>query len=156
MSATSSTGTKAGRPDGGPKNVGPRMIAIVGPYGSGKTTLLESMLHAIGVTNRKGAVAAGNTVGDSSAEARGLAYELRKVANEDLRNAIVFFLVRNIESSESRHETLDELDEVLDSLSIDSGGVRLTRDQLHDRLVCDQPSKNELADFESFVTQSAL
>jgi len=70
MSATSSPGTKAGRPDGGPKNIGPRMIAIVGPYGSGKTTLLESMLHAIGATNRKGAVSAGNTVGDSSAEAR--------------------------------------------------------------------------------------
>jgi elongation factor G len=70
MSATSSTGTKSGRPDGGPKNLGPRMIAIIGPYGSGKTTLLESILHTIGATSRKGSVSAGNTVGDSSAEAR--------------------------------------------------------------------------------------
>jgi elongation factor G len=46
------------------------MIAIVGPYGSGKTTLLESLLHAMGATTRKGSVTAGNSVGDTSPEAR--------------------------------------------------------------------------------------
>jgi elongation factor G len=70
MSDTTAKGTKTGRPDGGPRHIGPRMIAIVGPYGSGKTTLLESLLHAAGATSRKGTVSAGNTVGDSSAEAR--------------------------------------------------------------------------------------
>src|SRR5215475_7752749 len=49
---------------------GPRTVALVGPYGSGKTTLLESILFATGATQRKGAVAQKNTVGDSSAEAR--------------------------------------------------------------------------------------
>ena len=49
---------------------GPRCVAFVGPYGTGKTTLLESILWITGATPRKGAVAAGNTVGDSSAEAR--------------------------------------------------------------------------------------
>jgi elongation factor G len=42
----------------------------VGPYGSGKTTLLESILTITGAVQRKGSVTQGNTVGDSSAEAR--------------------------------------------------------------------------------------
>ncbi|WP_416898693.1 MAG: elongation factor G [Minwuia sp.] len=49
---------------------GPRNIALVGPYLSGKTTLLESILFATGAIDRKGSVTQGNTVGDSSAEAR--------------------------------------------------------------------------------------
>jgi elongation factor G len=50
--------------------VGPRTVALVGPYGSGKTTLLESFLAVTGAVQRKGAIAQKNTVGDSSAEAR--------------------------------------------------------------------------------------
>ena len=49
---------------------GPRTIALVGPYLSGKTTLLESILFTTGTVNRKGSVKEGNTVGDSSHEAR--------------------------------------------------------------------------------------
>ena len=49
---------------------GPRNVALVGPYLSGKTTLLESILFATGAITRKGSVAEGNTVGDSSPEAR--------------------------------------------------------------------------------------
>jgi elongation factor G len=49
---------------------GPRNVALVGPYLSGKTTLLESILFATGAINRKGSVSEGNTVGDSSPEAR--------------------------------------------------------------------------------------
>ncbi|HUO99127.1 MAG TPA: elongation factor G [Rhizomicrobium sp.] len=49
---------------------GPRTVALVGPYGSGKTTLLEAVLFANGTTQRKGSVSQGNTVGDSSPEAR--------------------------------------------------------------------------------------
>jgi elongation factor G len=45
-------------------------VAVVGPYGSGKTTLLESILMLTGAVQRKGSVSQGNTVGDSSAEAR--------------------------------------------------------------------------------------
>ncbi len=52
------------------KPEGPRNIAIVGPYLSGKTTLLESILYATGSVHRKGSVSGGNSVGDSSAEAR--------------------------------------------------------------------------------------
>jgi len=47
-----------------------RNIAIVGPYSSGKTTLLESILSVTGATTRKGSVPEGNTVADSTPEAR--------------------------------------------------------------------------------------
>ncbi len=49
---------------------GPRCAAIVGPYLSGKTTLLEAILNLAGATSRKGSVTDGNSVGDSSPEAR--------------------------------------------------------------------------------------
>ncbi|MGL4881688.1 MAG: GTP-binding protein, partial [Waterburya sp.] len=47
-----------------------RNVAIVGPYSSGKTTLLESILFVSGAITRKGTTKDGNTVGDSSTEAR--------------------------------------------------------------------------------------
>lgn len=47
-----------------------RNVAIVGPYLSGKTSLLESILSVTEVISRKGTIKEGNTVGDSSPEAR--------------------------------------------------------------------------------------
>lgn len=47
-----------------------RNVAIVGPYSSGKTTLLESILFITKSIDRKGKTKDGNTLGDSSAEAR--------------------------------------------------------------------------------------
>ena len=52
------------------KAIEPRSVALVGPYTSGKTTLLESMLFVSGAINRRGSVSEGNSVGDSSSEAR--------------------------------------------------------------------------------------
>ncbi|MDI9636473.1 elongation factor G [Geitlerinema splendidum] len=49
---------------------GARNVAIVGPYCSGKTTLMESLLSVTGAISRKGSIKEGNTVGDSSPEAR--------------------------------------------------------------------------------------
>ena len=48
----------------------PRCAALVGTYLSGKTTLLEALLFGAGAIGRKGSVKEGNTVGDSSQEAR--------------------------------------------------------------------------------------
>jgi len=49
---------------------GPRCVALVGPFQSGKTTLLEAILARTGVIPRQGTIEGGNTVGDSSNEAR--------------------------------------------------------------------------------------
>jgi elongation factor G len=49
---------------------GPRCVALVGPFQSGKTTLLEALLARTGAIARQGTIEAGNTVGDSSHEAR--------------------------------------------------------------------------------------
>src|SRR3954463_9000692 len=54
----------------GRSSSGPRCIAIVGPFQSGKTTLLESILERTGTVQRSGSVTNGDSVGDSSAEAR--------------------------------------------------------------------------------------
>jgi len=54
----------------GTRAVGPRCIALVGPFQSGKTTLLEAILARTGAIQRQGTVEAGTTVGDSSKEAR--------------------------------------------------------------------------------------
>lgn len=58
-------GTQSGREPGAP-----RCAAIVGPYLSGKTALLESLLFVTGAIHRKGSAKEGNTVADSSPEAR--------------------------------------------------------------------------------------
>jgi elongation factor G len=53
-----------------PKALGPRCIALVGPFQSGKTTLLEAILARTGAIPRAGSVDNGTSVGDASAEAR--------------------------------------------------------------------------------------
>lgn len=47
-----------------------RCIALIGPFASGKTTLLEAILARTGTISRPGSIAAKNTVGDASPEAR--------------------------------------------------------------------------------------
>src|SRR3954462_2381740 len=54
----------------GTRAQGPRCIALVGPFQSGKTTVLEAILARTGAIQRQGTIDAGNTVGDSSKEAR--------------------------------------------------------------------------------------
>jgi elongation factor G len=54
----------------GTRAVGPRCVALVGPFQSGKTTLLEAILARTGAIARQGMIDAGNTVGDASKEAR--------------------------------------------------------------------------------------
>lgn len=49
---------------------GARCIALIGPFASGKTTLLEAILSRTGTISRPGSIAAKNTVGDGSPEAR--------------------------------------------------------------------------------------
>src|SRR4051812_42246785 len=57
------------RPNGA-RPMGPRCIALVGPFRSGKTTLLEAVLARTGAIQRQGSVESGSTIGDGSQEAR--------------------------------------------------------------------------------------
>jgi elongation factor G len=61
---------QSGTSPNGTRNLGPRCIALVGPFQSGKTTLLEAILARTGAIQRQGTVDAGTTVGDASKEAR--------------------------------------------------------------------------------------
>jgi len=54
----------------GTRALGPRCVALVGPFQSGKTTLLEAILARTGAIARQGTIEAGNTVADASKEAR--------------------------------------------------------------------------------------
>ncbi len=47
-----------------------RAVALIGPAGTGKTSLAEALLFSSGAITRQGSIEAGNTVGDTSAEAR--------------------------------------------------------------------------------------
>jgi len=69
-----------------------RCIALVGPYLSGKTTLLEAILARTGAITRQGTTAAGNTLGDTSEEARhhGMSVELNVATVDFLGDNFTF------------------------------------------------------------------
>ncbi len=69
-----------------------RCIALVGPYLSGKTTLLEAILARTGAISRQGSMAAQNTMGDASEEARhhGMSVELNVATVEFLGDSFTF------------------------------------------------------------------
>ena len=69
-----------------------RCAALVGPYLSGKTSLLESILFATEKIARKGQAGQGNTVGDSSpeAKARGMGTEINVASTEFLGDGWTF------------------------------------------------------------------
>jgi elongation factor G len=83
----------AAKPTNGMSFKGPRCIALVGPFQSGKTSLLEALLARTGAIQRPGTVAAGNTVGDASAESRAhqMSVEL-SVASTDFLGETYTFL----------------------------------------------------------------
>ncbi len=89
--------------------MGPRTIALVGPYLSGKTTLLENILFATGRINRLGKVDEKNTTGDSSAEARarGMSVELNVATTTFMGETFTFLDTPG--SIEFAQETADAL-----------------------------------------------
>lgn len=89
--------------------LGSRNVAIVGPYLSGKTTLLESLLFVTGAISRKGSVKEGNTVGDSSAEARDRRMSVEVAAASTQYNDIRFTFLDCPGSIEFVQETYNAL-----------------------------------------------
>ncbi len=89
--------------------VGPRAIALVGPYLSGKTSLLEGILFITGAVNRKGKISEGNTVGDSSQEARerGMGIDLNVATTSFLDDQLTFLdCPGSVEFSQETHNAL--------------------------------------------------
>jgi elongation factor G len=72
--------------------IGPRAIALVGPYGSGKTLLLESIAAITNAVTRKGSVSGGTSLGDFSAEsrARQMSVELNVLSTQYLGEDFTF------------------------------------------------------------------
>ena len=89
--------------------MGPRTIALVGPYLSGKTTLLENILFATNRVGRLGKVGDKNTVGDSSSEARarGMSVELNVATTTYMGETFTFLDTPG--SIEFAQETADAL-----------------------------------------------
>lgn len=71
---------------------GPRAIALIGPHGGGKTTLLESIALITGAVARKGSVAAGSSLGDTSpgARARQMSVEMNVLTTQYLGEEFTF------------------------------------------------------------------
>jgi elongation factor G len=86
-----------------------RNVAIVGPYSSGKTTLLESLLFLSGTITRKGSIKEGNTVGDSSAEAKERQMSVEVAAANAHYNEINFTFLDCPGSIEFAQETYNAL-----------------------------------------------
>jgi elongation factor G len=70
----------------------PRAIALVGPHGGGKTTLLESIAMITGALQRKGAVANGTSLGDTSPESRSrvMSVEMNVLTTQYLEEEFTF------------------------------------------------------------------
>ncbi len=70
----------------------PRAIALVGPHGGGKTSLLESIAAVTGAVVRKGSVATGSSLGDSSpgARARQMSVEMNVLTTQYLGEEFTF------------------------------------------------------------------
>ena len=86
-----------------------RNVAIVGPYSSGKTTLLESLLSVSGAITRKGSIKEGNTVSDSSAEARDRQMSVEVSAASTTHETIEFTFLDCPGSIEFAQETYNAL-----------------------------------------------
>lgn len=88
---------------------GLRNVALVGSYSSGKTTLLESLLWVTGALSRKGRVDDGNTLGDSSPEARDRSMTVELNAASTEYGGIRFTFVDCPGSVELQQETWNAL-----------------------------------------------
>lgn len=88
---------------------GVRNVAIVGPYLSGKTSFLESVLYVSGAISRKGSIKEGNTVSDSSAEARGRQMSVEVSAASTIYKDIRFNFLDCPGSVEFAQETYNAL-----------------------------------------------
>jgi elongation factor G len=117
-----------------------RNVAIVGPYSSGKTTLLESILFVTGTTTRKGSIKEGNTISDSSAEARDRKMSVEVSAAQSKYRDINFTFLDCPGSIEFAQETYNAL--------VGAGGAIVVCEPVIDRVLILAPLFKFLDDWE--------
>ncbi len=117
-----------------------RNVAIVGPYSSGKTTLLESILFVTGATTRKGSIKEGNTISDSSTEARDRKMSVEVSAAQSTYRDINFTFLDCPGSIEFAQETYNAL--------VGAGGAIVVCEPVIDRVLTLAPLFKFLDDWE--------
>ncbi|MEA5536528.1 elongation factor G [Crocosphaera sp. XPORK-15E] len=117
-----------------------RNVAIVGPYSSGKTTLLESLLSVSGAITRKGSIKDGNTVSDSSPEARERQMSVEVSAASTTHETIEFTFLDCPGSIEFAQETYNAL--------VGAGAAIVVCEPVIDRLLTLAPLLKFLDDWE--------
>ncbi|MGL5877072.1 MAG: elongation factor G, partial [Xenococcaceae cyanobacterium] len=117
-----------------------RNVAIVGPYSSGKTTLLESILFVTGATTRKGSIKEGNTISDSSTEARDRKMSVEVSAAQSKYRDINFTFLDCPGSIEFAQETYNAL--------VGAGGAIVVCEPVIDRVLTLAPLFKFLDDWE--------
>ncbi len=117
-----------------------RNVAIVGPYSSGKTTLLESLLSVTGTITRKGSVKDGNTVSDSSPEARERQMSVEATAASTTYQDINFTFLDCPGSIEFAQETYNAL--------VGAGAAIVVCEPVSDRVLTLAPLFKFLDDWE--------
>jgi elongation factor G len=117
-----------------------RNVAIVGPYSSGKTTLLESLLSVSGAITRKGSIKEGNTVSDSSPEARERQMSVEVSAASTTYETIEFTFLDCPGSIEFAQETYNAL--------VGAGAAIVVCEPVIDRLLTLAPLLKFLDDWE--------
>lgn len=117
-----------------------RNVAIVGPYSSGKTTLLESLLFVSGAITRKGSIKEGNTVSDSSPEARDRQMSVEVSAASTTHDKIEFTFLDCPGSIEFAQETYNAL--------VGAGAAIVVCEPVIDRLLTLAPLLKFLDDWE--------
>ncbi len=103
---------------------GTRCVALVGPQSSGKTSLLEGMLLAAGAVSKKGIVADGSTVSDTSTEAmsRQMSTEITPVRFSYLNDVwIILDCPGAIDLSQEAHQGMLIADAVVVVVEPDAG-----------------------------------
>jgi len=115
-------------------NVGPRAIALLGPYQSGKTSLLERILYTTGELNRKSVGNGARVFGDTSPEARkqSMGIDLNVATTEFMGDRLYFLdCPGSLEYIQESYNVLQGVDAAIIVLEPDPAKIQSITSLLH-------------------------